>query len=103
MIQQWRDDGLSERYNTVNNIGVPQSLIVECTTNGKSVTLRRPISCLYLLEVLPESDTGLNNTTDEIEMANAVDDSMSCSRPVREAARKSREQIHKWINEQTKF
>jgi len=60
--------------------------MVKITMNGKSVTLRRPISCLYPREVLLESDTDINNATVDVEMANVADDLISYSRPVREAA-----------------
>ena len=125
---QWREEyllGLRERYNTVNNVGVPRSpvvgevvvvhdehyprslwklgrvtdviasndgkvrgAVVKVMTNGKPIILRRPISCLYPLEVMPSSDTDVPNPngTNVIETINDVDDSVAHSRPVREAA-----------------
>jgi len=72
---------------------------IKVITNGKSVILSTPISCLHPLEMILESDTDLNNQIDDIEMANEVDDSMPRSRPDREAAQKSREQVHKWMTD----
>ena len=89
-----------------SNDGQVGGAVVKVMTNGKPITLRRPISCLYPLEVMPSSDTDVPNPniTNVIETINDVDDSVAHSRPVSgEAARKPRQQVYKWMTEQTDY
>ena len=43
--------------------GQIQGAVLEVTTNGRLSTLRRPISCLYPLEVTPKSKADLNSAS----------------------------------------
>jgi len=60
---------------------------------------------MYTLEVIPKPDTDANSlpTTDGVLMASKLNDSEIRTRPVREAAQKSREQVHNWMTEQSDF
>ena len=62
----------------IGNDGQVRGAVVKVITNGKSITLCRPISCLYPLEVMPKSDSNVTNLsgTDGIEMADEVDDTV---------------------------
>jgi len=57
--------------------------------------------------VFPKPDTGANSprppTTDGVAKASELNDFETRTRPVREAARKLREQVHKWMTEQSNF
>jgi len=70
------------------NDGQVQGAEVKVTTNKKPITLLRPLSCLYPLEVIPKPDTDANYppTTDSVMMTSELKDSETRTRPVREAA-----------------
>lgn len=75
-------------------------------TNGKQSTLRRPISCLYPLEVDPQSNPQMKNPDME---ATPVDKSQKeadttleearHARPVRVATVKARQRVSEWISD----
>ena len=81
---------------------------LEVSTNGKLTRLRRPISCLYPLEVEPRI-TEASNVEGDIankdgEMTTQPDNPTSearQNRPVRAAAVKARQQVHSWMSELT--
>ena len=87
------------------NDGQVGGAVVKVTTNEKPIKLHRPLSCLYPLEVIPKPDTDANSppTTDGVMKASELNDSETRTRPVREAAQKSRDQVHKWMTEQSDF
>ena len=55
--------------------------------------------------MIPKPDTDANNppTTDGVMKTSELKDSETHTRPVREAAQKSRKQVHKWMTEQSDF
>ena len=55
--------------------------------------------------MIPKPDTDANSppATDGVMKPNELNDSETRTRPVREAARKSRDQVHKWMTEQSDF
>lgn len=83
---------------------------LEVSTKGKLSTLRRPISCLYPLEVEPSIDLEDKTPTTEEDCANKdgemtrqPDNCTSKTRllPVRAAAVKAQQQVRNWMSELT--
>ena len=78
-------------------------------TNGKQSTLRCPVSCLYPLEVDPQSNP--QTQTDRVEMPTAgksqegevdkSEDDVRHTRPVRTATVKAQQRMSDWISELT--
>ena len=82
--------------------GQIRGAVLEVTTNGRPSTLRRPISCLYPLEVTPKSTAGSNSALskqDDNVKTTEADDGVSHTRPARAAAERARQQMHKWITD----
>ena len=83
--------------------GQIQGAVIKVITNGKQIELHRPISCLYPLEVmpLPGADISKSKETSDVELiSNTEHNTITHSKPVREATRKAREKVHKWMIEQ---
>ena len=84
---------------TSGDDGQIQGAVLEVATNGRLSTLRRPISCLYPLEVTPKSKADSNSEQDGSVRITEADDSVSPTRPARAAAERARQQVRKWITE----
>ena len=101
---QWKLGKVIELMTS--NDGQVRGAVIKVITNGKPTKLRRPTSCLYPLEVMPQTDNDVSNPKPigDVEMvSNEEDDTVTNSKPVREAARKSRQQVHMWMTEQQDF
>ena len=101
---QWKLGKVIELMTS--NDGQVRGAVIKVITNGKPTKLRRPTSCLYPLEVMPQTDNDVSNPKpiSDVEMvSNEEDDTVTNSKPVREAARKSRQQVHMWMTEQQDF
>ena len=82
------------------NGGQARSTVVEVTMNGQLSTPCRPISCLYSLEVMLQSDTYANNSsgTDDNKTVNEVDSPVTHT-----LNQRAQQQVHKWMTEQTEY
>jgi len=70
-------------------------------TNGKQSTLRRPISCLYPLEVDPQSNVQKNSPAVEATATDKSQEPIRYTRPTRVAAVKAQQRVSEWISELT--
>jgi len=80
--------------------GQTRGAVLDVITNGKTVTLRRPITRLYPLEVMcksmASSSEGSSNHDDTAQDETAEN---SDARPVRAAAQRARRQVLEWISD----
>ena len=79
--------------------GQIRGVVLNVTTNGKISMLRRPLSCLYPLEVSPRSIPSSNRISSEQMKTFAADDVVSSSRPARAATEKSRQRVLEWMTD----
>ena len=87
----------------VGSDGQTRGATLDVSTNGKQSTLRRPISCLYPLEVEPKTETSTQEGNNEGEVM-ILDDSTSepettHNRPTRVAAVKARQLVCDWMSD----
>jgi len=96
---QWRLGRVVEVLESTD--GQIRGAVVKVSTNGRASTLKRPITCLYPLEIAPK--TGLDdNMTTETAHQKSVDESVSeirCAKPIRAAAQRARQQVLQWMTD----
>ena len=79
--------------------GQIRGAVIDVVTNGKPQTLRRPITCLYPLEVMSEAKKSSTIYDQDDSKQNVTVDN-PVSRPVRAAAQRARQQVSEWITDQ---
>ena len=94
------------RLGRVNDVitgsdGKIRGAVLTVVTNGKQSTLRRPISCLYPLEIDPKVNPQKKSPDAEATPADACQDEAGHTRPVRVAAVKAQQCVSNWISELT--
>ena len=78
--------------------------VLKVSTNGKLLTLRRPTSCLYPLEVMPESNNNqkvIYSKKDDSKKITEADNNVLPARPVSAATERAQQQLQMWITELT--
>ena len=94
----------------IGSDGQVRGTTLTVVTNGKQSTLRRPISCLYPLELDPKTsdvdDAPDDDKSQEVAQEDTPADDKShedarCSRPVRLATVKAQERLSKWVSDLT--
>ena len=91
----------------IGSDGQVRGATLTVVTNGKQSTLRRPISCLYPLELdLKTSDVDGAPDDDKSQEEDTPADDKShkdarCSRPVRLATVQAQERFSKWVSDLT--
>ena len=96
---QWRLGRVSEVLKSSDD--QIRGVVLKVNTNGRLSTLRRPVTCLYPLEIAPQM---CSEDQMPIKMAHQenTDASVSqdrCKKPVRVAAQRARQQVLKWMTD----
>ena len=94
---QWRLGRVHEIINSSD--GQIRGVVLKVNCNGRSSTLRRPIQCLYPLEVAQQTVSESQPPGNGVQQDKST--SQSTHKPIREAAIQARKRIHNWTSKLT--